>query len=325
MTVICIQQQGNDPYFNLAAEEYLLKNFSEDVFMLWQSESSIVVGKHQNALAEINHRYVYENDIKVARRLSGGGTVFHDPGNLNFTFIKNVERIDQVSFKVFTQPIVVVLKNLGLDAYTTGRNDLLLDGKKISGNAEHVYKKRVLHHGTLLFNSQLQKLKNALKVDLSRFEDKAVQSNRSEVTNIADYLDRKMEVQEFSDFIFKGIKASYPEAKVFRFSEEDKEAIQQLRDEKYIGWDWIYGYSPKYKYQNQIVIGAGVVSFSFRVVKGKIISSEWEGDLSQEQSDLLADTLMGSRHNYREIEPKLKKNEAALAPISIDMLLNAMI
>lgn len=325
MTVICIQQKNTDPYFNLAAEEYLLKNFAEDVFMLWQSDSAIVVGKHQNALAEINHRYVHENGIKVARRLSGGGTVFHDPGNLNFTFIKNVGQIDQVNFKIFTQPIVEVLKKLGLDAYTSGRNDLLLNGKKISGNAEHVYKKRVLHHGTLLFNSQLQKLKNALKVDLSRFDDKAVQSNRSEVANIVDFLGEPMMVEEFASFVFTGIKAGFPEAEVFQFSEKDKKAIKQLRDEKYATWDWIYGYSPKYNYKNQTGSGAGMVSCSLQVSKGKIESSGWGGSISPEQASLLAATLQDSRHELSELEQRLKKIEAVLAPISVDKLLRILI
>jgi len=325
MIVICIQQKDTDPYFNLAAEEYLLKNFAEDVFMLWQSDSAIVVGKHQNALAEINHRYVYENGIKVARRLSGGGTVFHDPGNLNFTFIKNIAEIDKINFKVFTQPVIDVLRKLGLDAYPSGRNDLLLNGKKISGNAEHVYKKRVLHHGTLLFNSQLQKLKNALKVDLSRFEDKAVQSNRSAVANIIDFLGEPMMVEAFASFVFTGIKTDLSDAEVFQFSEEDKKAIRQLRDEKYATWDWIYGYSPKYNYKNQTGSGAGMVSCSLQVSKGKIESSGWGGSISPGQAALLAAALQNSRHELSELEQRLKKIEAVLAPISVNMLLKMLI
>lgn len=325
MAVICIQQKDRDPYFNLAAEEYLLKNFTEDVFMLWQSDSAVVVGKHQNALAEINHRYVSENKIKVARRISGGGTVFHDPGNLNFTFIKNTEEIDQINFKLFTQPIVEAMQKLGLDAYSSGRNDLLLGGKKISGNAEHVYKKRVLHHGTLLFSSQLQKLNNALKVDQSRFEDKAVQSNRSEVTNIAGYLDREMNVQEFSDFIFEGIRKSYTNATVFQFSEEDEHATRKLRDEKYATWDWIYGYSPKYTYRNQFEINQEVILFSFHVVKGIINSIEFLGNISSNLAILLTNALLGSRHDYTELDFRLKEIEAGLAPISVGMLLNVMV
>lgn len=325
MTVICIQQKGMDPYFNLAAEEYLLKNFTSNVFMLWQGESSIVVGKHQNALAEINHRFVSENKIKVARRLSGGGTVFHDPGNLNFTFIQNVDRVDQVNYKMFTQPIVNVLNQLELESYTTGRNDLLLGGKKISGNAEHIYKKRVLHHGTLLFKSELSKLKNALKVDLSRFEDKAVQSNRSEVGNIADFMTKEMPIQEFSNYMFEGIRSSYQDSSVFEFSDSDLHAIQKLRDEKYATWNWIYGYSPKYKYSNEVEMNGGKISFSLQVVKGVINSIDFSGKISNEQAIPLTNALLGTRHDYEDLEQKLRKVEAKLAPISVDKLLSVLV
>lgn len=319
MSVICIHHQGTDPYFSLATEEYLLKNFEEDIFMLWRSEPSIVVGKHQNALAEINHHFVRENDIKIARRLSGGGTVFHDPGNLNFTFIQGVDRIDQVNFKTFTQPIVAELKKLGLDATTSGRNDLLINGKKISGNAEHVFKKRVLHHGTLLFNSQLDRLKQALKVDLSRYQDKAVQSNRSEVCNLADHLQQKLTIEEFSDFLFEGISATYPENKIYTLTEKDIQAIQQLRDEKYCQWDWVYGYSPKYSYTNTISSPTRSIEFSLRVVKGKIQSSVWNGDLTEELQQSLQEILQNSRHDYRELANKLKPIEKQIMKMQLSL------
>jgi len=225
MVTLCINQTHSDPYFNLAAEEYFLKNFQEDIFMLWRSRPAVVVGKHQNALAEINHEFVRDNQIPVVRRLSGGGTVFHDPGNVNFTFIRNVESIADVNFKVFTNPVIDALKKLGIDAYTSGRNDLLIDGKKISGNAEHVHRSRVLHHGTLLFDSRLDALKGALKVDLSRFEDKAVQSNRSEVTNILPYLPNPMSAAEFSAFLFDEICKNYPDFRIYSLTASDVSAI----------------------------------------------------------------------------------------------------
>ena len=140
--MICIHLKNTNPFFCLAAEEYLLKNFREDIFMLWQSEDTVVVGKHQNAMAEINYPFVRENNITVARRISGGGTVFHDSGNVNFSFIKNVSSPAEISFKLFTEPVVEALEKLGIKATTSGRNDLLIEGMKISGNAEHVYKKR---------------------------------------------------------------------------------------------------------------------------------------------------------------------------------------
>ncbi len=306
MTVLCYHLNNPDPYFNLATEEYLLKNKQEDVFMLWSSDSSIVVGKHQNALAEINHRYVRENHIKVARRLSGGGTVFHDPGNLNFTFIRKMEKIEEVNYKLFLAPVKAALEGLGLTITSSKRDDLLLDEKKISGNAQHVFKKRVLHHGTLLFDSHLSKLKNALKVDLSRFEDKAVQSNRSTVTNIMGYLPQPMTVGEFGQYMFETISKSFEGYEVAELSPEDHAAIQVLRDEKYCQWEWIYGYSPKYIYRNTLNTGNGELKVALHIRRGKIEQLEWEGSISEELKFKIGEMLRGKNHAHESLEPAFK-------------------
>ncbi|WP_372775766.1 lipoate--protein ligase [Mangrovibacterium sp.] len=318
MTVRCYHLNNPDPYFNLATEEYLLKNFEDDIFMLWSSESSIVVGKHQNALAEINHQYVRENGIKVARRLSGGGTVFHDPGNLNFTFMRTVERIDEVNYKIFLQPVKEALEKLGLEITSSKRDDLVLDGKKISGNAQHVFRKRVLHHGTLLFNSQLARLKNALKVDLSRFEDKAVQSNRSVVTNIADYLKRQMTVDEFSLFMFETIAQSFPNFQYAQLSDADNAVIQLLRDEKYCQWDWIYGYSPKYTYRNRVRFSDGELQVMLQIEKGKIKHSEWIGNISNELMFKLTEILRDKNHALESLQPAFELLKADLEKEGLD-------
>jgi lipoate---protein ligase len=168
--MLCIYNPSTEPYFNMAAEEYLLKNFSANIFMLWRNDNAVVVGKHQNSLAEINHDFVQQNNIKVVRRLSGGGTVFHDLGNLNFTFITNGEGEELVNFRKFTQPILEVLLQLGVHAKFEGRNDLTINGLKFSGNAEHVFKKRTLHHGTLLFSSKISDLTQALKSILTNLQ-----------------------------------------------------------------------------------------------------------------------------------------------------------
>ena len=305
MITLCINLPNSDPYFNLAAEEYFLKNFQEDFFMLWRSRSSVVVGKHQNALAEINHEFVRENQIPVARRLSGGGTVFHDPGNVNFTFIRSVTNISEVNFKVFTVPVVEVLKKLGVEAYTTGRNDLLIDGKKISGNAEHVHRNRVLHHGTLLFDSRLEALKGALKVDLSKFEDKAVQSNRSEVTNIADHLPRPISVEQFTDFLFSEISQNYTEFRVYEPTVADITAIEKLSVEKYQTWDWIFGYSPRYRFTNKIETENGEIQISLLVEKGRIIEASISGVIPVETGKKIAERLLSCRHDYEEVKTAL--------------------
>lgn len=314
MITLCINQTSTDPYFNLAAEEYFLKNFQEDFFMLWRSRPSVVVGKHQNALAEINHEFVRENQIPVARRLSGGGTVFHDPGNVNFTFIRNVANISEVNFKVFTVPVVESLKKLGVEAYTTGRNDLLIDGKKISGNAEHVHRNRVLHHGTLLFDSRLEALKGALKVDLSKFEDKAVQSNRSEVTNIAHYLPKPISVGEFTDFLFGEISQNYSEFRVYDLTAADITAIEKLSIEKYQTWDWIFGYSPRYRFSNKLETENGEIQISLLVEKGHIAEVSLLGAITTESSQKISESLIGCRHDYEAVKSAVDGLDEEILP-----------
>ena len=306
MITLCLHQSSTDPYFNLAAEEYFLKNFQENYFMLWRSQPTVVVGKHQNALAEINHDFVHSHQIPVARRLSGGGTVFHDLGNLNFTFIRNVEKIQEVNFKIFTSPIVEALKTLGVEAYTTGRNDLLIDGKKISGNAEHVHRNRVLHHGTLLFNSQLDALKGALKVDLSKFEDKAVQSNRSEVTNIAPYLPGPMSVEDFGNRFFAEISNQIAGSQFYSLTETDLDAIQKLSDEKYRTWDWIFGYSPKYLFKNKFQAPKGEIAISLLVEKGLLVEVEITGAISETSGQQIKEALLGCPHDLKAVESRFE-------------------
>ena len=310
MITLCIHLPGTDPYFNLAAEEYFLKNFQEDFFMLWRSQPTVVVGKHQNALAEINNEFVHSHQIPVARRLSGGGTVFHDLGNLNFTFIRNVEKIHEVNFKVFTFPIMEALKIFGIDAYTTGRNDLQINGKKISGNAEHVHRNRVLHHGTLLYNSQLDALKGALKVDLSKFEDKAVQSNRSEVTNIAPYLPEPMRVEDFGKILFSEISQQLGNSQDYVLNENDLQAIQKLRDQKYSTWDWIYGYSPRYRFNNTLETQNGPIHISLLVEKGLMVEVLVSGAIGNELSATITETLLGCQHDLNVVKPAILALEA---------------
>jgi len=199
---------------------------------------------------------------------------------------------------------VAALKKLGVEAYTTGRNDLLIDGKKISGNAEHVHKNRVLHHGTLLFDSHLEALKGALKVDLSKFEDKAVQSNRSEVTNIANYLPNPISVEEFTQFVFNEICGTYPNFRVYEPTVEDIAAIEKLAVEKYQTWDWIFGYSPRYRFANTIEPANGAISVSLLVEKGRIAEAAFSGEIQDEMAQKLTIALVGCRHNWEEISDR---------------------
>jgi lipoate-protein ligase A len=311
--MICIERRNTNPYFNIAAEEYVLKEFSDDVFMLWRNEPCIIVGKHQNTLAEINLDFVKENNIPVVRRITGGGTVFHDLGNLNFTFIKNGEADKLVDFRKYTQPIIEVLAKLGVEAKFEGRNDLTIDGKKFSGNAEHVFKNRVLHHGTLLFSAQLSDVSKALKVDPSKFEDKAVKSVRSRVTNISEHLTQALDVAGFEKLVHDHIADKYEDFRVIEFSAEDIGKIEQLVEDKYNTWEWNFGYSPKYNFNRKIKTLGGHIEFNFDVKNGVIQKAKIFGDyFSVKDTSEIEDLLSGQLHDQKNIRLVLEKIDIGL-------------
>lgn len=306
--MLCIQDSCTDPYFNIAAEEYVLKNFRDDCFMLWRNDNAIIVGKHQNTLAEINIDYVKEKNIKVVRRLSGGGAVFHDMGNLNFTFIVGGDDGNLVDFRKFTLPIIEVLQKLGVEASFEGRNDITIEGKKFSGNAEHVWRNRTLHHGTILFSSLMTDLSLALKVNPLKFTDKAVKSVRSRVTNVSEHLKEKMDVLEFRQRVMDHIMEKYEDSFLYEFTPEDIAKIEKIRDEKFALWEWNYGYSPKYDFEKMIRTSGGSIEFHINVEKGLIKEIKIYGDFFHKYDiDVVEKSLIGVRHDPDAIRTTLSQ------------------
>jgi lipoate-protein ligase A len=296
-----------NPYTNLATEEYLLKNSPSDIFMLWRSQPAVIVGKHQNAMAEINYHFVRENGIPVIRRLSGGGTVYHDLGNLNYTFIMNGTEGNLVNFRRFAQPIIDVLHGVGVDARLEGKNDLRVNGKKISGNAEHVYKNRVLHHGTLLVESNLVNLGMALKAPTNRYSDRAVQSIRSVVANLNDYLDRPVTADDMANRILGYMALLFPKSARYELSDSEQEGIGQLAKSKYSSWEWNFGYSPAYVVQNTIDTQMGVLRLEISVEMGVIRRLRITNSLGDELNiPGLAGCLTGCRHEFNEAARALR-------------------
>jgi len=306
--MLIIKRHNTDPYFNLATEEYVLKNFEEDSFMLWRNAPCIIVGKHQNTLAEINVEYVKQHNIPVVRRLSGGGAVFHDLGNLNFTFIKTGNQESLIDFRKYTEPILEVLQKMGINARFEGRNDLTIDGRKFSGNAEHIWKNKVLHHGTLLFSSHMPNLSEALNADPLKFQDKAVKSVRSRVTNISEHLDCPMDVMQFATLIQDHIVGKYPDARMIDLSRADHDKIHELVRSKYSTWEWNFGYSPNYNFRKVVrTEKSGTIEFDLDVHNGVILHIKIFGDyFSRFDTEEIELALTGVAHNEPDIHKALQ-------------------
>ncbi len=304
--MLCIIRDETDPYFNLAAEEYVMQHFDRDCFMLWRNAPAVIVGRHQNTLAEINAEYVREHNIPVVRRMSGGGAVFHDLGNLNFTFVARGDHNTVLDFRRFTQPILDTLQGLGVDAQFEGRNDLTIDGRKFSGNAEYIRRGRILHHGTLLFSAQMSDVAAALRPDPAKFADKAVKSVRGRVTNISEHLPRPMTVLQFRDRLLDNVMTATPDAERYTFTDDDRAAITRLRDAKYVTWEWNYGYSPRYNFSKRMRTPGGTIEAALEVDEGVIRSAHFYGDyFTRRDPTELAVALDGAPHRQEELRRRL--------------------
>jgi len=266
-----IISENKDVYFNLSLEDVLLHGTNADMLMLWQSRSAVVCGKHQNLCGEANYGYCKNHNIDLARRLSGGGSVYHDEGNVNFTFIQNLKPHEKlnINFCKFLNPMMDVLASLGVNTTYSGRNDLLLNGLKISGNAEHLHQqsRKVLHHGTLLFDSKLDTLSEALHSQ-GLYESKAVKSVRSKVGNIRPH-NAFDDVQDFIEALAEGfmVKFGYSASNI---TTEENTKAQQLCTSKYSTDAWIVGYSPDYHVEKELVLYNKSVKISLSVHKGNI-------------------------------------------------------
>lgn len=276
--MLVINQKTTRPSFNLALEEYLFKNTDKDYFMLWQNQSSIIVGKNQNTYAEVNYNYVSENDIKVIRRLTGGGAVFHDMGNLNFTFIKRGQSREFNNYEYFTKPVIQTLQALGVPAELSGRNDLLIDGMKFSGNAQCADSTGILHHGTLLFNADMSSLSKALNVNPLKLKSKSIRSVRSRVTNICNHLKSNITIDEFRELLLKKILDSNPNARLYELLPNEIAEIERLDCERYSTWEWNYGFKRPFSFKKEMMFPGCFLEINLDICENKVVSAKIFGD-----------------------------------------------
>jgi len=297
-----IETNWNVPFYNFALEDYLLNEAKEDDYVFFYiHKPSIIVGKYQNTLEEINKDFVEENNIIVSRRLSGGGAVYHDHGNLNFSFVHKATKKDVNDFKKFTKPVVEALQNLGLNAHLSGRNDLLIDDKKISGNAQYYTNNRLLHHGTLLYDSEMSNLVKALKVRDLKIKSKGIKSVKSRVGNISDFLDNNLPIEDFRDYLLK----SFFKSKDIEKYELDENALNYINkkvEEKFSTWDWNWGKSPKYEIQKIEKFSFGIMDTRIDIKNGLIDKCKIYGDyFSKKDIENLEESLIGLKYDKDEL------------------------
>ncbi|OAD44989.1 lipoate--protein ligase [Polaribacter atrinae] len=299
---------GTDPKLNLALEEYALRNFdaSTDYLLFYINAPSIIIGRNQNTIEEINQEYIDKNGIKVVRRISGGGAVYHDLGNLNFSFITNHDGKSISNFKKFTEPVIRVLNELGVTAELKGRNDILVDEKKISGTAQFSTGKRMISHGTLLFNTDMSEVGKALHVKMSKIQSKGHKSVRSRVANISEFLKEPITMDHFKKQLLTGLYEAKEDFEIHKLTEAEWKAVHELKETKYDLWDWNFGNSPKFNIQRNKRFPIGEIDLRIFVEKGHISDFKIYGDFFGRQPIAdLEKRLIGVPYDKNEITNKL--------------------
>lgn len=310
--MLFIDNQGiTDASVNLAIEEYALRHLplEDDSYLLFYINApSIIIGKHQNTIEEIDQEYVKDNGIQVVRRLSGGGAVYHDLGNLNFSFITKDDGQSFHNFRKFTEPVVEALRSLGVNAELSGRNDLQVGEQKISGNAQFSTRGRMFSHGTLMFNLNLDDVQASLHANPEKFKSKSTKSVRSRVANILSFMDKEMTIEEFRSELLRHIFGLDPkDVPQYKLKEEDWSKIHEISSERYKNWDWNYGLSPESNVKHAKKFPVGIIDLRMNIKDGYIQEIKIYGDFFGvgDVTDI-EDKLRGLRYEEHEVRSALE-------------------
>lgn len=308
--MIYLEPKSNDPRYNTAFEYYAFHEIAnkDDVFILWINKPCIVVGKNQNTVEEVNQKYCNDNDILVVRRISGGGAVYHDLNNLNYTIISNEDKAGSFDFKSMSQPVIDTLKELGVNAEFTGRNDLVIGDQKFCGNAQFIRKNRVMHHGCILFDVDLKILEKALTVSKDKIESKGKKSVRSRVTNIKPHLkDQSLTTVDFKNLLKNYMNKHY-NMKEYTLSEEENKKVLDIKKEKNDSWDWVYGKNPEFTIKRSRRFNSGKVEANIQVIDNIIKEIKFYGDFfGVKDVDELVEVLINLKYDRKIIYSALEK------------------
>lgn len=303
MLFLIDQINNTEPSLNLALEEYLLRHLdiSHDYFLLYVNSPCVIIGRHQNVFEEVDYPLLRKRGIPVFRRISGGGAVYHDPGNINFSFITRYQKFKFNNYRLFNTPILQALQSLGVPAELNGRNDIVVNQKKISGNAQFTTHDRMVSHGTLLFSSELDNIGMLLHTSMSGFKSRAIKSVRSPVVNISELLDQSFNIGKFKELIIKYVFSNQPDIPQYRLTTSDWKNVHSLASQKYQSWQWNFSESPDFTFQNILKTPAGKITLELEVKKCRLVQIELSGNLPYHIQANITRMLLGVRYHPENI------------------------